>query len=47
MTAIARLRPDVTMAQAAAEVETVSQRLRADHPQLYRRGSDGGIAGSS
>lgn len=41
VTAIARLKPDVTMAQAAAEVETVSQRLLADHPQLYRRGSDG------
>lgn len=41
VTAIARLGPGVTMPQAAAEVETVSQRLRADHPQLYRRGSDG------
>lgn len=41
VTAIARLKPGVTMAQAGAEVEAVSQRLRADHPQLYRRGSDG------
>jgi predicted permease len=41
VTAIARLGPDVTLAQAAAEVEVVSERLRTDHPQLYRRGSDG------
>jgi predicted permease len=41
VTAIARLGPDVTLAQAAAEVGVMSERLRTDHPQLYRRGSDG------
>ena len=41
VTAVARVKPGVTLEQAAAEVEAVSQRIRADHPQLYRRGSDG------
>ena len=39
--AIARLKHDATMAQAIAELQTVSQRLRADYAPLYRRGSDG------
>lgn len=41
VTAIARLKGDATLEQADAEVATISQRLRADHPHLYRRGSDG------
>lgn len=41
VTAFARLKPGVTIAQAAAELETISQRIRADHAPLYRRGSDG------
>ena len=38
---IARVKPEATIAQASAEVETLSRRLLADHAQLYRRGSDG------
>jgi len=47
VTAVARLKPGVTLQQASAEVHAVSQRLRADHPQLYRRGSDGQDLGFS
>lgn len=47
VTAIARLRPDATLDSAAAELLTVSERLRADHPPLYRRGSDGQDLGFS
>jgi putative ABC transport system permease protein len=41
VTAIARLRSDATLDSAAAELLTVSERLRAEHAPLYRRGSDG------
>jgi putative ABC transport system permease protein len=47
VTAIARLRPDATVDTATAELLTVSERLRADHAQLYRRGSDGQDLGFS
>lgn len=33
--AIARLRPGVTLAQARAEMETIQQSLRKDHPNFY------------
>jgi len=39
--AIARLRDTATVEQADAELHTIGQRLKSDHPQLYRRGSDG------
>ena len=39
--AIARLRDTATLEQADAELRTIGQRLKSDHPQLYRRGSDG------
>jgi predicted permease len=45
--AIARLKASATLEQANAELETLSQRVRADHPQLYRRGSDGQDLGFS
>jgi predicted permease len=45
--AIARLRDTATIEQADAEVRTISQRLKSDHPQLYRRGSDGQDLGFS
>ena len=47
VTAIARLRPDATLATASAELLAVSERLRADHAPLYRRGSDGQDLGFS
>ncbi|HYE88071.1 MAG TPA: FtsX-like permease family protein, partial [Vicinamibacterales bacterium] len=47
VTAIARLRPDATLASASAELLNVSERLRADHAPLYRRGSDGQDLGFS
>jgi putative ABC transport system permease protein len=39
--AIARVRDTATIEQADAELRTIGQRLKGDHPQLYRRGSDG------
>ena len=45
--AIARLRPDATMESAAAELLTVSDRLRSAYAPLYRRGSDGQDLGFS
>jgi putative ABC transport system permease protein len=45
--AIARLTAAATLEQADAELATISERLRADHPQLYRRGSDGQDLGFS
>jgi predicted permease len=45
--AIARVAPSSTVEQADAELQTISQRVRADHPQLYRRGSDGQDLGFS
>lgn len=45
--AIARLKPEATIEQAAAEAHTISQRLRADHAHLYQRGSDGQDLGFS
>ena len=39
--AIARIRDTATIEQADAELRTIGQRLKSDHPQLYRRGSDG------
>jgi predicted permease len=45
--AIARLAESATFAQANAELATIAQRIRADHPQLYRRGSDGQDLGFS
>ena len=39
--AIARLRDTATLEQADAELRTIGQRLKSDHPQLYRRGTDG------
>ncbi|MBY0495009.1 MAG: hypothetical protein K2Y23_12420 [Cyanobacteria bacterium] len=39
--AIARLRGAATIEQADAELRTIGQRLKSDHPQLYRRGTDG------
>jgi predicted permease len=39
--AIARLRDTATIEQADAELRTIGQRLKDDHPQLYRRGTDG------
>jgi predicted permease len=36
--AIARLRDTATVEQADAELHTIGQRLKSDHPQLYRRG---------
>jgi predicted permease len=44
---IARLLDTTTIEQADAELATISQRLRADYPQLYRRGSDGQDLGFS
>jgi putative ABC transport system permease protein len=41
VTAIARLRDTATLEQADAELRIIGQGLRSDHPQLYRRGSDG------
>ena len=45
--AIARLRPDANLDTAAAELLTVSERLRATYAPLYRRGSDGQDLGFS
>ena len=45
--AIARIAPSSTVEQANAELETIAERVRADHPQLYRRGSDGQDLGFS
>jgi putative ABC transport system permease protein len=41
VTAIARLRPGVTIERASAEVEAIGRGIAAEHPELYRRGSDG------
>jgi putative ABC transport system permease protein len=41
VTGIARLRPDHRREWAAAELKTLSETLVAQHPQLYRLGSDG------
>jgi len=45
--AIARLRDTATIEQADAELRTIGQRLKSDHPQLYRRGTDGQDLGFS
>ena len=47
VTAIARLRPDATLEGAMVELQSLSERLRADHAPLYRRGSDGQDLGFS
>jgi predicted permease len=39
--AIARLRDGATIEQADAELRTIGQRLKSDHPELYRRSTDG------
>jgi putative ABC transport system permease protein len=45
--AIGRLNASSTPEQAEAELQAISQRIRTDHPELYRRGSDGQDLGFS
>jgi putative ABC transport system permease protein len=40
VTTIARLRDGVTREQASAELQTVSQGIEAEHPELYRRAGE-------
>ena len=41
VTAIGRLKEGSSIAQASAEIETISRSIATTHPALYRRGSDG------